>query len=85
MRCRPSVDVCGYWQHARAAELSRHLTTPGPATVGPVERTEERFPNQLTLAVISLRHALTRMIRMLLRKLSLKLAHYYSQFRSFVA
>ena len=32
MRCRPSVDFCGYWQRARAAQLSRQLTTRAVST-----------------------------------------------------
>ena len=32
MRCRPSVDFCGYWQRARAAQISRHLTAPAIST-----------------------------------------------------
>src|SRR3954454_19345680 len=32
MRCRPSVDFCGYWQRAQSAYVSRQLTTPAIST-----------------------------------------------------
>jgi hypothetical protein len=28
MRCRPSVDFCGYWQRTRAAEINCQATIP---------------------------------------------------------